>query len=63
MSTINVQVAVWISLATYREIFSAYVKDCFDVEVTNEMFGLKEEMFTEFTQSAVFTSLIGKTKY
>ena len=28
LSTINVQVAVWISLATYREKFSAYVRRC-----------------------------------
>ena len=58
LSSINVQVAVWISLATYVEKLRLAIKRTFDIEITNHMFQLKEGDFTEFTNSAIFTSLV-----
>jgi hypothetical protein len=58
LATINVQIAVWVSLSTFIEKFRVYIKATFDVEVDNEMFGLKNEDFFSFTQSAVFPSLL-----
>ena len=55
LSAINVQVAVWISLATYIEKFAYYANRTFDVEITKKMFNLPCEGFRE---SAVFSSLI-----
>ena len=58
LSSINVQVAVWISLATYVEKLRLAIRRTFDIEITNNMFHLKEGDFTEFTDSAIFTSLV-----
>ena len=58
LATINVQIAVWVSLSTFIEKFRVYVKATFDVEVNNEMFGLKKTDFLSFTDSAVFLSLL-----
>ena len=58
LSTINVQVAVWIFMATNVEKLKVTIGRTFDIEVTNDVFRLKEGDFTEFTESAVFTSLV-----
>ena len=58
LATINVQIAVWVSLSTFIEKFRVYIKATFDVEVANEKFGLKNGDFFSFTQSAVFPSLL-----
>ena len=58
LSTINVQVAIWIFMATNVEKLKVTIGRTFDIEVTNDVFHLKEGDFTEFTKSAVFTSLV-----
>jgi hypothetical protein len=59
LSTINVQVAAWITLANVMENYTKVFKLAFDVEINEQTFQLKnEEQLTSFTSSDVFTSLM-----
>ena len=58
LTTLNVQIAVWIALATFIDKFRVYIKDTLDVPVDAKLFNLKEDDITSFGRSAVFTSLM-----
>ena len=58
LSTIPFQLAAWISLANVIENHKTLFKSAFNVEITEQMFQLKDGEFTNFASSAVFFSLL-----
>ena len=58
LSTINIQVAVWIVMASDIEIMKTNYGKALNVTVTNEMLGLEPDEFTVLTSSTIFTSLM-----
>ena len=58
LATLNVQVAVWIALATFINKFRDYIEDTFAVHLDNKLFNLEADDFAAFRKSAVFVSLM-----
>ena len=58
LTTLNVQIAVWIALATFIDKFRNYILATFDVHLDNRLFKLKEDDFNAFRNSAVYWSLM-----
>ena len=58
LTTLNIQIAVWVALATFIDKFRGYIDDTFDVHLDNKLFNLEEDKFTKFRKSAVFFSLM-----
>ena len=58
LTTLNIQIAVWVALATFIAKFRGYIENTFDVYLDNKLFHLEEDRFTKFRKSAVFFSLI-----
>ena len=58
VSTINVQIALWIYMSTYIVNVKRVFKDTFDVKITNNMLNLNNNDFTDFASSAMMASLV-----
>ena len=58
LTTLNIQIAVWVALTTFINKFSRYIEDTFEVHLDNKLFNLEEDKFTKFRKSAVFFSLM-----
>ena len=58
-SAINIQIALWIYMATFLVRAKAILKDSINFDITNEMFGFENDAFTDFSASPMLTSLIG----
>ena len=58
LTTLNIQIAVWVALATFIAKFRGYIEDTFEVHLDNKLYKLEEDRFTKFRKSAVFFSLI-----
>ena len=58
LTTLNIQIAVWIALATFIDKFRDYILATFEVHLDNRLFKLKEDDFNAFGKSAVFLSLM-----
>ena len=58
VSAINVQIALWVYMSTVIEDVRRIFKVSFDLDVTNDMFNLSDNSFTDFNSSAMMTSLV-----
>ena len=58
LTALNIQIAVWVALATFMDKFRGYIDATFDVHLDNKLFNLEEDKFTKFRKSAVFFSLM-----
>ena len=58
VSAINVQVALWAYMSTCLEEIRSMYKDSFNFHVTNSMFNLSDNSFTDFNSSAMMSSLV-----
>ena len=57
LSAINIQIALWVYMSAFLGCIKRYLRRSFDFDATNEDIGLKSGDFTDFTQSAMMTSL------
>ena len=60
ISAVNIQLALWVYIATMLIRVKAIFKDSFNFDMTNEMFGFEEDAFTDFYRFPMLLSLIGR---
>ena len=58
LSAVNVQIAVWVYMASLLRSNNSIMKESFNWDISNDMYGLNNGAFTDFSNSAVCSSLI-----
>ena len=58
LSAVNVQIAVWVYMASLLRSNNGVMKDSFNWDITNDMYRLNDGAFTDFSNSAVCSSLV-----
>eukprot|EP00092_Neocalanus_flemingeri_P011540 GFUD01012436.1.p1 GENE.GFUD01012436.1~~GFUD01012436.1.p1 ORF type:complete len:649 (-),score=97.52 GFUD01012436.1:25-1743(-) len=58
LSAINIQIALWVYMATFLTESKRLFKASFNISLDNKMYGLDEDAFTDFFSSAMLTSLV-----
>ena len=58
LTAINVQVALWVYMFGFLSISKSFLNRTFNFDAKNEDFGLKNGDFTDFSKSAMLTSLL-----
>ena len=57
LSAVSIQVALWVFISTFLNQVQAAYKAAFDADLGDDMLGF-DNSFTNFTDSAIFTSLV-----
>ena len=58
LSAVNVQIAVWVYMASLLRSNNSYMKESFNWDISNALYGLNDGAFTDFSTSAVCSSLV-----